>query len=124
MVTLEDLPNKTAFLDPDLPPHPILETTEDVWQADMGITLADFAIAETGSIVLSAGNNRARLASLTPPTHIVLVKEIVATLEEAFARITDRTSVIITGTSRTADIEGVLVRGVHGPKELIVIRQE
>lgn len=122
MTALQDLPNKTAFLDPDLPNLPTLETTDDVWQAEMGITLADFAIAETGSVVLSAGSSRARLASLTPPTHVVLVNEIVATLEEAFARITDRTSVIITGTSRTADIEGVLVRGVHGPKELLVIR--
>lgn len=124
MGALQDLPTKVAFLDPDLPSLPNLETTNYVWQADMGITLADFAIAETGSVVLSAGNNRARLASLTPPTHVVVIKEIVATLEEAFARITDRTSVIITGTSRTADIEGVLVRGVHGPKELIVIRQD
>ena len=122
MGALQDLPNKTAFLDPDLPNLLNLETTNDVWQAEMGITLADFAIAETASVVLSAGSNRSRLASLTPPTHVVMVKEIVATLEEAFARITDRTSVIITGTSRTADIEGVLVRGVHGPKELLVIR--
>ncbi len=114
--------DKVCYLDADLPTIPGLITTSDVWQADIGITLADFAIAETGSIVLSAGSQRARLASLTPPTHIALVKEIVPTLEEAFARMTDRTSVIITGTSRTADIEGVLVRGVHGPKELIVIK--
>lgn len=122
MDSLENLPGKTCFLDPDVPPMPDLIITDDVWQAEAGITLADFAVAETGSVVLSAGNQRARLASLTPPTHIVLVTEIVATLEEAFARITDQTSVLITGTSRTADIEGVLVRGVHGPKELIVVR--
>ncbi len=117
-----DLTGRVCYLDPDLPPLPGLSTTSDVWQADVGITLADFAVAETGSVVLSAGTGRARLASLTPPTHVVLVKEIVATLEEAFDRLTDRTSVVITGTSRTADIEGVLVRGVHGPKELIVVR--
>lgn len=96
--------------------------TGDVWQADAGITLADFAIAETGSIVISAGSGRARLASLAPPVHVCLLKEIVPTLQDALDRMTPRTSVIVTGTSRTADIEGVLVRGVHGPRELIVVR--
>ncbi|MBC8063601.1 MAG: LUD domain-containing protein, partial [Chlorobia bacterium] len=117
-----DLQGKVCYLDADVAEMSNLITTTDVWQADLGVTLADFAIAETGSIVLSSGHGRARLASLTPPTHIVLVKELVPTLEEAFTRIGNRTSVIITGTSRTADIEGVLVRGVHGPKELIVVR--
>lgn len=117
-----ELAGKGCYVDPDVPALANVITTADVWQADVGVTLADFAIAETGSIVLSAGPGRARLASLSPPTHVVLVKEIVATLEEAYARIGNRTSVIITGTSRTADIEGVLVRGVHGPKELIAVR--
>ncbi|MCC7435804.1 MAG: lactate utilization protein [Methanoregulaceae archaeon] len=96
----------------------------DPWTAPVGITWADLAIAETGSVVLSTGPDRPRLASLTPPTHVVLVREeaIVAHLEEAMpAYASGRTSVLVTGPSRTADIEGVLVRGVHGPGELIVV---
>jgi hypothetical protein len=96
----------------------------DPWTSPVGITWADLAIAETGSVLLSTGPDRPRLASLTPPTHIVLIKEnaIVAHLEEAMAGFASgRTSVLVTGPSRTADIEGVLVRGVHGPGELIVV---
>jgi L-lactate dehydrogenase complex protein LldG len=71
---------------------------------------------------VSAANGRSRLASLAPPVHIALVEDIVGTLDEAIARIDGRTHVVITGTSRTADIEGVLVRGVHGPRKLFVVR--
>lgn len=96
----------------------------DPWTSPVGITWADLAIAETGTLLLSTGPQRQRLASLTPPTNLVLVREdaIVAHLEEAMERYAEgRTSVLITGPSRTADIEGVLVRGVHGPGDLIVV---
>ncbi|MCC7230690.1 MAG: iron-sulfur cluster-binding protein [Fimbriimonadaceae bacterium] len=122
--TLE-LAEYVVYLDEDVPAIPEFEhlnRTGDVWQADVGITMAEFAVAETGSLVLSAGPGRARLASLAPPIHVVLVRDIVPTFEDAFARIDGRTSVIVSGTSRTADIEGVLVRGVHGPKSVIVVR--
>lgn len=93
------------------------------WEAEVGFTLADLAVAETGSIILSAGPGRARLASLASVHHIALVPSasMVETIEEAFERMSARTSVIITGPSRTADIEGVLVRGIHGPRELWVV---
>ncbi|MFY9234606.1 MAG: lactate utilization protein [Fimbriimonadaceae bacterium] len=94
-----------------------------IWEAEIGLTAADLAIAESGSILLSAGPGRARLASLAPPIHIALVRSsnIVATLEEALERMSDRTSVLVTGPSRTADIEGILIRGIHGPGELWVV---
>lgn len=94
------------------------------WTSPVGVTWAELAIAETGTVLLDTGPDRPRLASLAPPTHIVLVREnaIVAHLEEAMSQFASgRTSVLITGPSRTADIEGVLVRGVHGPGELIVV---
>jgi hypothetical protein len=119
-----DLAAQVCFIDGDVSGFESVTRTDDVWQADVGVTSALFAIAETGSLVLAAGPGRARLASLAPPVHVALVNEIVVTLEEAFARIGDRTHVVITGTSRTADIEGVLVRGVHGPRELIVLRRD
>lgn len=96
----------------------------DPWTAPVGVTWAELAIAETGTVLLDTGPDRPRLASLAPPTHIVLVKEeaIVAHMEDAMERYAaGRTAVLITGPSRTADIEGVLVRGVHGPGELIVV---
>jgi len=121
-----DLAEKICYLDADalasLKSLRFGGVTGDVWQAEVGITTALCAVAETGSVVLAAGSGKARLASLAPPIHIVLVRNIVATLDEALAALPDRTSVVVTGTSRTADIEGVLVRGVHGPRELIVVR--
>lgn len=105
---------------PFLPPD--CQLADAVWDAEIGVCLAEFAIAETGSLVMRAGPGRNRLTSLAPPVNVVLVHDLVPSLEHAFARIPKETSVIVTGTSRTADIEGVLVRGVHGPRELYVIR--
>ena len=95
---------------------------EDIWEADIGVSIAEFAIAETGTLVVRAGEGRARMSSLAPPINVVLVAKsaIVSTLDAAMDRIPSETSVLITGPSRTADIEGILVRGVHGPGELMV----
>ncbi len=95
----------------------------DVWAAEVGVTTVDLAIAETATLMLSTGPGRPRLASLTPTLHVALVpkERIVATMSEAFTQLTDRTTVLITGPSRTADIEGILVRGVHGPGDVLVI---
>jgi len=121
-----DLSDKTCYLDADaialLKGAKFGGVTGDVWQAEVGITTALCAVVETGSVLLAAGSGKARLASLAPPVHIVLVRDIVPSLDDIFAKLPDRTSVVVTGTSRTADIEGVLVRGVHGPRELIVVR--
>jgi hypothetical protein len=96
---------------------------EPIWDAEVGVTTADLAIAETGSLILATGPHRTRLISLCPVLHLVLVPRdrIVASMAEAFARLSDRTTVMITGPSRTADIEGVLVRGVHGPGDIVVV---
>lgn len=123
---LKDLLKGSCYVDADarplLPCVPSRYAT-NVWEAEVGVTTADLAVAETGSLLLSAGPGRSRLASLAPPLHVVLIpkQSIVATLEEAILRLPGRTSVLITGTSRTADIEGVLVRGVHGPRDVWVV---
>lgn len=115
---------RTVF-DPDVPIEyrQGLMTPGEVWDAEIGLTMADYAVAETGTLVLNSGGGRQRLASLTPPHHVVLLQRdrILATLDDLFERGFGRTSVLITGPSRTADIEGVLVRGIHGPKRLWVV---
>jgi hypothetical protein len=100
------------------------ERSTSIWDAEVGVCLADLAVAETGSLLVAAGPGRSRMTSLAPPVNVVLIREdaIVASPEEVFVRLPATTSVVITGTSRTADIEGVLVRGVHGPRELYVVR--
>jgi L-lactate dehydrogenase complex protein LldG len=86
------------------------------------------AIADTGTVVVSAADAGGRRAGLVDPVHVVLVRddELVADLAAALERIRpelQRSSAValITGPSRTADIEGVLIRGAHGPRELHVV---
>ena len=96
--------------------------------ADFGITSADYALADTGSLVMLASPREARLISLLPPAHIAVVPRgvILSGLDELLTVLPDparQTSsmVLITGPSRTADIEQILVRGVHGPGNLTVL---
>jgi L-lactate dehydrogenase complex protein LldG len=98
----------------------------------VGLTAASYAIAETGTIVLDSGEQNALLVSLLPPVHIALVRssQIAASVDEVISRIGKekvgpldgaRSVTLITGPSRTSDVELVLSIGVHGPKELHVI---
>jgi len=98
----------------------------------VGITGAEYAIAETGTIVLSSDEQNAQLVSLLPPVHIAVIRssQIVASLDQTLARLNQeqvarsdpaRSVSFITGPSRTGDVELVLSIGVHGPKELHVI---
>ena len=99
--------------------------------ADLGVTGAEVAIAETGTLVVVSGAGRARSTSLLPACHVavfardVLVESLVqmGLVLEAWhegAEPSWRGAAInfITGPSRTADIELTLTRGVHGPKEV------
>lgn len=83
-----------------------------------GITRAAAAIAETGTIVLNEATTSRRLAALTPWVHIAVVErtQIFADLPEAVAALGSDSNVIwVTGPSKTADVEGILIEGVHGP---------
>jgi len=84
------------------------------------------AIAETGSIVCASSNGKAVQASLLPSHHVAIVPcdRIFATLDDffaGFAAALPTNLTIITGPSRTADIELNLVIGVHGPERLDII---
>ncbi len=96
----------------------------------VGITGALAGIADTGSIVVQSGRHRSRAASLLPETHIALLSSdrLYHTMAAFFAAhapqdLTTNSSnlVFITGPSRTADIEMIIARGVHGPKRLCVV---
>jgi L-lactate dehydrogenase complex protein LldG len=83
-----------------------------------GITRATGAIAETGTIILKDNDTSSRLAALTPWVHIAVVPRanLFADLSEAVATLGSDPNVIwATGPSKTADVEGILIEGVHGP---------
>ena len=96
--------------------------------ADVGITSADYVLGDTGTLVMIASPHEARLVSLLPPAHIAVVpkERILTGLDELFSVLPEPASqtssmVLITGPSRTADIEQILVRGVHGPGQFMAI---
>jgi L-lactate dehydrogenase complex protein LldG len=96
--------------------------------AAIGLTGADAAIAETGSLVLLSGEGKPRAASLLPPTHLAIVQrsDLYASMGEFFALHADAIAraaccTFVTGPSRTADIELTLTLGVHGPGTVIVV---
>jgi L-lactate dehydrogenase complex protein LldG len=95
---------------------------------DVGVTTAQWGVAATGSLVLVAGDERHRLASLVPPVHVAIVDAdaILETLGDALACVAGDGKVpklvtFVTGPSRTADIELTLAIGVHGPRALHVV---
>ena len=104
---------------------------DEAARAEIGVTGVDWALAETGTLVLVSGRGRPRSTSLLPATHVAVFDrgslleslEQVGAMLEALHADPSRTmsgAVInfITGPSRTADIELTLTRGVHGPKEV------
>jgi L-lactate dehydrogenase complex protein LldG len=101
---------------------------ELVHRIDAGITWASAGIAETGSLILWPTAREPRLMSLLPPIHIALVEE--GSIRDNLAELMAAQSwamrmptniVVVSGPSKTADIEQTLAFGVHGPKELIVL---
>ena len=109
---------------------------DECFDAGAGITGVDFALAETGSLVLTSFTEGSQLTSLAPPVHIALYRrsQIRASLDEVLQNLPvsrdparpspARSVVFVSGTSRTADIEQILVRGVHGPRSVHAILVE
>jgi L-lactate dehydrogenase complex protein LldG len=142
---LETVPMPAAGVDSPVERRALRET---IAAADIGITGVDLAVAETGSLVLLSGSGRPRSTSLLPPYHVAVFDRsaLVESLmqvgvfleawhdgapegrEDAPERREDASGSwrggvinVITGPSRTADIELTLTRGVHGPKEVHAI---
>jgi L-lactate dehydrogenase complex protein LldG len=104
------------------------ELRRTVFGADVGVTTCEFAVAATGSVVVSAAPTRPRAVSLVATMHVALVRrsQIVPRMGMAlggYAGRPDLPSAIhfITGPSRTSDIENDLTIGVHGPAALLAI---
>lgn len=104
---------------------------DEAARAPLGVTGVDWALAETGTLIMASGPGRPRSTSLLPDTHVAvfgpghLVESLeqVGLLLEALhadggAAVRGGMINFITGPSRTADIELTLTRGVHGPKEV------
>ena len=130
-------------LDLDIPVYkpPVFETAEGLhpgngqWKPlrdfSVGITGVEYALAETGTLILASGRSGGRGLSLAPRHHIALLPEerIFPSLDEFLDLYPEEESflsqgsavTLISGASRTADIELNLVLGAHGPKELSVI---
>lgn len=125
----------------DVPPDPEeivklarTQLREEFIRADAGISGANLAVAESGTLVIVSNEGNARLVTSLPPLHIAVVtaEKFVETLEQATSlvkalvlassghKLTAYVS-FITGPSRTTDIEKKLVIGVHGPDELHIV---
>ena len=95
---------------------------------DSEVSEASYGLADTGSVVLLASPEEPRARSLLPRVHVSLLREdrILPGLDELFAEVGDRLPsalAIVTGPSRSADIEQKLAVGVHGPAEVHVVLQ-
>jgi L-lactate dehydrogenase complex protein LldG len=135
----ENLPAKLRVApDPavaDLPwsTRPLLEisTGRSDGSDEVSLTPALAAIAETGTLMLTSGAARPTTLNFLPETHIVMLRadQVVGGLEEAWAKLREhygrgvmpRTVNLVTGPSRSADIEQTLQMGAHGPRRLHII---
>lgn len=97
-------------------------------RAEIGLTGCDAGIAETGSLVFASGPGRSRTVSLLPRVHLAVVRraDICFSMGELFRNRRDllegtASTTVITGPSRTADIELSLTLGVHGPGRVLVV---
>ncbi len=99
---------------------------------DVGFTIVDYGIAETGTLVLNSNSEDTRLATMLCEIHVALLpksrlRQSALAMSEELSALTKNPSsytAFITGASRTADIERVLALGVHGPLELHIMLVE
>jgi L-lactate dehydrogenase complex protein LldG len=116
-----------ATVPPSLVPAPAgswLATSAAPESADLGISMALGAVAETGSLLLSSRDGRR--TQLLPPTHLVLVRaaSVHRTLSAALESLRPALPAAVglhSGPSKSADIGQILVRGVHGPGRVIAL---
>ena len=127
---LEHQWENTAADRPQLIPYQtdIEQLKEMVFNVDAGITSAAGAIADTGALILWPSEKEPRLMSIVPPIHIAVLKA--STIHNSLLEVMQKEDwpskiptnvLLVSGPSKTADIEMTLAFGVHGPKELVVL---
>lgn len=103
---------------------------DELETCEAGITTCDVLVSQTGSLVVNSRTSGGRALSVLPPHHVVLARrdQLVTDLTEAFERVEalhgrqwPSMISLVTGPSRTGDIERILVLGAHGPKKLTVL---
>jgi L-lactate dehydrogenase complex protein LldG len=108
---------------------PVENDVKNLPNVRAGITFCEFLVARLGSVMVSSRSGPGRKMNIFPEVHIVLAKssQLVPDLKHAFTALKEKYPQrlpsmvsVITGPSRTADIEKTLVMGAHGPKELYV----
>lgn len=99
----------------------------------IGITTADYCLAETATVVMKTRNKEARSVSLLPLIHVCVIElqRVIMNLMELYALLQhdpeeraeglSNCMTFITGPSKTADIEGVMIHGAHGPREMYIL---
>jgi L-lactate dehydrogenase complex protein LldG len=106
------------------------EQRAEMFAADIGISSATFGIAETGTLAMASGPGSERLASLLPPVHVAIIEadQILPDLFDLFAMLGEKgpdqlpsNLTLITGPSKTGDLELKLTTGVHGPGKWHVV---
>jgi len=125
--------NEISCLEPEIQEK--LSQTEIYFNTDIplpqnveaGITGCEFLIAQTGSALVRSAQKGARQIFVYPPAHIIIASksQLTVSLDEAYQKLSQKYDSgfpsmisLISGPSRTADIEKTLVLGAHGPKEL------
>jgi L-lactate dehydrogenase complex protein LldG len=108
--------------------EPVETFKEELFTVDAGITSARGGVADTGAIVLWPDRHEPRLLSLVPPVHVAILDADTITGSLSEMMVAEKwvdgmptNALLISGPSKTADIEFTLVFGVHGPKELVVL---
>lgn len=112
---------------------PFFRTDRDFLEAEAGITTCEALIARSGSILVSNGAGAGRRLTIYPHIHIVMaytsqlvmdIKDALDAMQQRYGENLPSLMSVITGPSRTADIEKTLVLGAHGPKEVYVFLME
>lgn len=120
----------TAFTDSETETDGRRRIRKQIIASFIGVTSADYCVADSATLVMKTKPGQARAASLVPVIHIavIYIDQVLASLTELYARLKDdpdysKTGItncltFISGPSRTADIETVMVHGAHGPREV------
>ena len=120
-----------SFLDNNKIPHTADKKSFEPMHA--GLTGCEFLVARTGSVVISSQGESGRQMNIFPPKHIVIAKkeqlveypvDALEALQKKYGENLPSLISLVSGPSRTADIEKTLVLGAHGPKELHVFIYE